>query len=415
MSSGSGARAQWVREIAPVLWPVPERIDRQPPETSPRAGERDFGLFPSVGDPRLVVPLESRAAAAAVLQRWASEGSAARRLGGQGLAFAVRAGGARAVLRGRFRVSSPGSCRGGIDGYLAQITGEQLLPVLLVTRPRANRKPVLELMDATGRVVAYAKVGVDPLTRSLVTREAAALRIVAAAGLRHVRTPKVWHHGSFGDLEVLVLTPLPLSGASQTTKPEALTAGMAEVARVGGLREHALEQTAYRRELGAAVERLPTAVRGELQAALHRADDCSRGRRLWFGAWHGDWATWNSSSRGGELLVWDWERFATGVPLGYDAIHHALHQLVLDPSRDTTGLVTSYAGTVAPLLERMGVDRDAVALTTVLYLIEITTRYLADGQDDVAGMRTILSGLVNGTLAAAQALDQPAPSAGGGR
>ena len=28
------------------------------------------------------------------------------------------------------------------------------------------------------------------------------------------------------------------------------------------------------------------------------------------------------------LLVWDWERFATGVPLGFDAVHHELQKRI---------------------------------------------------------------------------------------
>ena len=47
-------------------------------------------------------------------------------------------------------------------------------------------------------------------------------------------------------------------------------------------------------------------------------------RRLAFGAWHGDWTPWNMASTAGGLLVWDWERFATGVPVGFDALHYWL-------------------------------------------------------------------------------------------
>ena len=40
-----------------------------------------------------------------------------------------------------------------------------------------------------------------------------------------------------------------------------------------------------------------------------------------FGSWHGDWMPWNLLRSGTDLWVWDWERSASGVPVGLDAAH----------------------------------------------------------------------------------------------
>ena len=42
---------------------------------------------------------------------------------------------------------------------------------------------------------------------------------------------------------------------------------------------------------------------------------------LWFGAWHGDWVPWNMARHGDEVLLWDWEHYEEGVPVGFDALH----------------------------------------------------------------------------------------------
>lgn len=413
MTTTGSSRVQWIREVGPLLWPDPERILWKPPRTPVRPGEREFALFPSARDPRLVLPVASRQVTAAVLRRWSAHGSAARRMGGAALAASVAAGAGRLTLRGRLRVVGDGPRPGGIEAHLEDVLGQAVRPVLLVTRPRANRKPVMELVDSRGRPVAYVKVGVDPLTRALVVREAAALRRIASAGLRAVRVPEVIDHSVWEGLDVLVLSPLPLQDADSTTDPALLSRGMAEVAGMAGLDERPLAGSDYRTELGAALARLPDPHRAALTRALELTDDFGRERTLAFGAWHGDWATWNSASLGDRLLVWDWERYAVGVPLGYDVVHHALHKLVLDPGRDTRALVAACPAAVAPLLRQVGVQAEVASLTTVLYLLDIAARYLGDGQEGASELGSVLAGLVEGTLQAASDLPQDSVSSGG--
>ncbi len=86
------------------------------------------------------------------------------------------------------------------------------------------------------------------------------------------------------------------------------------------------------------------------------------------------------------LLVWDWERFTLGVPLGFDALHYELQRRIqVDP--DAAGAVertvTPRAGAARPV-RRAG--RTAAELTALLYLVDLATRYLADRQAE-AGAR----------------------------
>ena len=86
--------------------------------------------------------------------------------------------------------------------------------------------------------------------------------------------------------------------------------------------------------------------------------------------------------------VWDWERFAPGVPVGYDALHLFLMSHASVGSHDLTSLPVDLfdnAERTAPPLRRDG-PRSGRAVTTAGYLLELAGRYLDDNQAE-AGAR----------------------------
>jgi hypothetical protein len=106
---------------------------------------------------------------------------------------------------------------------------------------------------------------------------------------------------------------------------------------------------------------------------------------LRYGAWHGDWAPWNMANVADALLVWDWERFASGVPVGFDAVHHEL-QRRLQSSSDASAAVEATVRRADELLQPFGVPGEARELTALLYLVDLAARYLTDRQAE-AGAR----------------------------
>jgi hypothetical protein len=85
------------------------------------------------------------------------------------------------------------------------------------------------------------------------------------------------------------------------------------------------------------------------------------------------------------LLVWDWERFARGVPVGFDAVHHELQKRI-QSTGDATGAVEATVRRVGELLAAFGVPGEACELTALLYLVDLAARYLTDRQAE-AGAR----------------------------
>ena len=58
-----------------------------------------------------------------------------------------------------------------VERLRARFDRPELQVAIALGRPRANRKPVLQLIDGDGTTVGFAKLGVDAHTDALVERE----------------------------------------------------------------------------------------------------------------------------------------------------------------------------------------------------------------------------------------------------
>lgn len=392
--SGLSDREQieYLQQICELLWPAPAVVTLDGSAAGPRMhgsgsrsgrqhsnGSTSFALIPGTRRPPLLVPVGHRAAAAAV-RHYSVHRSRTARIGARALSLYLASGLGRNMLRPRVQVAVPPGT-GTIETYLGSVMSEKLQVSMYLGPARANRKPVLELLTSAGEPVAFAKIGVNPLTRSLVCAERAALERLSHTDLAQVTVPKVLHHDQWRNLEVLVLSAVPTWVRQHPLSTAQLAAAMHEVASIGGLRREPLRGSAYLRRLR---EHLALADESPEQAVLISALDVLEARAedtsLTFGAWHGDWSPWNMASTGSGLLVWDWERFDVNVPLGFDALHHWL-QTRLGPGRpDPRAAAQECAWNASQILAPFGVDTGEARLTGIAYLAELATRYLVDRQ-----------------------------------
>jgi hypothetical protein len=389
VADDAGQSRGYLRQVGELLWPPPATLSlgqRGRPRAgpaSPRAAglRRDFILLPSASRPRLVVPAGRHAAAAAV-RGYGQPGSRTVRLGSRVLPVLLASGAGGLALRGRLSVRGP-EASGGIESYLATVLGTHVLLSLHLGAPRANRKPVLQLLTARGEHVGFAKIGVNTLTSELIRAEHGALSRLGTAGLTRLTVPAVRHFGSWRGLDVLVLSALPAWRRRRQLPAGQLTAAMAELADVDGTTREPLASSPYWQQLTgrvtAAGERPD---RTALLAALGAVAAQAGGTVLGFGAWHGDWTPWNMASTADGLLVWDWERFGTGAPLGFDALHYWLQSAVVPGSREPAAAASSCVAGAPELLARFGADQPQARLTAILYLAELAARYLTDRQDE---------------------------------
>ncbi|MEU8143448.1 hypothetical protein [Nonomuraea sp. NPDC048901] len=236
---------------------------------------------------------------------------------------------------------------GSIETYLSDILGVPVETVLHV-RParRANRKPILEAYGEGSRL-AFVKIGDTPRARELVDGEAATLKKLSSLALKTVVAPTVLRHERWGEYSVLVLSPLPIR---RGRVPAALlTEAVKEIAGTGG----------------------------------------SEGA-----AWHGDLSPWNiAPSDDGRLLVWDWERYAVGVPYGFDAVHHFFQRALrrMDPATAARACLAQAVPVLAPL----GLSAAEARRTALHYLIALADRHAADGHEPLGPPGIWLNPLVD--------------------
>lgn len=373
-TADASLRAKYVREVLDVLYPP----------GSGSGSETEYLMVPDARRPRLLVPAHDRRVAAAAVARYAEPQTRLARLKRNAVVAALRSGASVALLRDRVRV------RGGagtIEGYLRRVLDRDLRLSVHIGPARANRKPVLQLLSPVGETVAFAKLGVNDLTRQLVRAETNALAALARTDLRHVRVPEILHTGQWRGYEVLVQRALPVWQPKVAADPERRARAMREVANACGASFARLAGSGYWLLLGERLTAVAHHQEGhQLNRAARRIGTAAGTVGLTFGSWHGDWAPWNMRPVADSLLVWDWERFAIRVPMGFDALHHDLQQRVGTQS-DGEAAVRQTLAAAPELLAPFGVTAPAeVRLTGLLYLVDLATRYLTDRQAE-AGAR----------------------------
>ena len=373
-------RTGYLRDLCRLLWPDPARAELTARSPSDRRPDLSMIVLPGLRRPRLLVPDERRPAAAAV-RRYGEPGSARSAVATRALSAALASGLGSRLLRDRVEVRVPSGAE-TIESRLSSLLGQRVLISVHLGAARANRKPVLQLLTTAGETVGFAKVGINPLTTDLVSAEHHALCRLHEAGLAELDAPRVLGRDHWHGLEILALSPLPVWEKRTPLPADLLERAMAEVAGVGGRRESPLAASEY---LALLLSRLDAAGDGAEQATLRsllgELAGLTGDTTLSFGSWHGDWTPWNMACTKSGLLVWDWERFTAPAPLGFDALHYWLQCEVVGSRRDPAQSAARCLDRAPALLEPFGVPASQARLSALLYLADLSARYLADRQE----------------------------------
>ena len=97
------------------------------------------------------------------------------------------------------------------------------------------------------------------------------------------------------------------------------------------------------------------------------------------GGWHGDWNPGNCSVVADSVLVWDWERYETGVPVGFDALHLRL-QSAIGAGATPRAAATELLADARRVLAAFEVPSADATLVAQLYLWGLGVRYATDDQ-----------------------------------
>ena len=271
-----------------------------------------------------------------------------------------------------------------IETHLSRVLGYDVMVAVYMGPRRAVEKPVLQVLSPRGRTVAFAKLGTNDLTRALIRTEVATLERLAATQHVVLDMPRILHAGSWQGHELIVQGAV-LGGDSKPPTVPLVGEAIREVAAVGGVALHEWASSPYRVELRERVRALADSPhQPPLEEALTALDDLAGGAAMRLGATHGDWAPWNMTQRGDRLTVWDWEHWRSGVPVGFDAVHHDLSRSVVLQSATPLAAIRAILDGVDSALTDQFAAQARAALVTA-YVIDIATRYIEDGEDAVGG------------------------------
>jgi hypothetical protein len=382
-STTQGPPTSGAVELLSTLYPPPLEV-----RTGARRTTRAWAAVPSPASPRLLVPLGSRRAMARVVRRQLTGRRPRTRVVREVLSLAAATG----LLRlPHFRVGVVGGDghRVGVEEVLGEVLGRDDLALTLpVGPPRANRKPVLQVTDTAGRVLAFAKVGDRALTRSLVRREAEALAFLEQHDLPHVRAPRLLGHREWDGHAVLVQEALhiPTDRLTGDAAHHQLLAVVRDVAGTAAGVPVAWADHPYRAELESRLADLERTRGGDDVAGLRaHAEALPPHLPLGTAAWHGDLNPGNVALVGDTSPVWDWERYETGVVPGLDLLHHELHAAItvhgVTPRDAASALLDRAPATLDPL----GLHPVAADVVARVHLLTLGCRYLADDQRAAGG------------------------------
>lgn len=323
------------------------------------ATDETYVLLPHRRDPRVVVDVSSPDALRDAVARFADRSLP----GAVGRAIPVmneiigRFGSRWVVTRG---------VQPTLREHLSDVLQREVRLSIAVGPPRPNRKPVVRCF-AGSEMIAVAKLGPESHTAALVSNEADWLRALNDRPFEDVHVPELLYRGTYGSSELLVMSVLPLA----TETPAALGDMPAHaletlIDRFGTT--HGLRESEYWKHLRA---RLHPAIDeswgARVQATIESTDSDPASEGLAMSFWHGDWSPWNvAPGTDRRWCVWDWERSAIGVPIGFDQLH--LHY------QYGAGLV---AGLTA--LVDSGLSTTDAGLIRNLYLLELVARHIEAG------------------------------------
>lgn len=335
-----------------------------------RGADAAFHFMPNASRPRLLIPGDRRGAALA-MQRFSAALSPKEMLGRCAAAALLRTAGPAAVARETIVV------RGGQDSlqqHIAGLLGEPVTMAVTIGNARVNRKPVLQIFDAQGRTLAFAKVGDSVVAASDVRGEAARLAEIEGR-LERFEIPRVLSLTQWQGMVVMLITAVRTVPQDPRRFWRIPLAAMDDFSLQLGHSTAPLAEVPSWQRLRAAQDDFAGTRLPELMEQVEQA--AAAAPELVVGSWHGDWTGWNMAVRDDVVQLWDFERFESGVVQGMDAFHYAVNAATL---REGITL-SAFQGGFDHALVSLG-DGLRQRLVAAAYLVTAASRYITAAAGD---------------------------------
>jgi hypothetical protein len=331
-----------------------------------RRREQRFLAMPGSAAPTQVLPA-SLASVVASAGRPSDDRPRLRQLrDGVGVAALLAAAPVRSGRR--MSVSRDGEDLAGlVRRELGLVSGTTLI---MCGPPRANQKPILQLLDRRARTIGYVKVAWNDLTRQLLDDEARTLRQLDGGVAGAFRAPVLLGAGDFADGTWLAMGPVGVDRRRPATAPDidALAVAIENTAR---RTETTVARSPFIERLRRSAVDLPRA-----QPIVERLIQQYGDAQLALAACHGDFVPWNILSGTPVAAVWDWERYEPQVPVGFDRLHHRVQLAIQRRGRTVEDTVNDLHAHVDQVLPELEASQRRAHLD--FYLAEVLCRYEHD-------------------------------------
>jgi hypothetical protein len=294
-----------------------------------------YGLTPSLDDIRLMVPLKSRACAAASLALYQPSLTKAKVM--KHLAYLLGRVGLTSlwasyelIIIQKGDVEEP--C--GLPALAKELFGQNAVFALFTGTPGYLRKSTIQIMDPTGTILGYCKIGDTPQTKAILQNEANMLSLVRGLSLCNTRTPELLYSGEqvSGDFYLIQSTSKDHLSAAPLIPDDRHLDFLKRLTEQTKSKSFSPESACYRDVFdglysirGCAGEELYQ----EIKSTLEWASRILTRAKVMLCLAHRDFTPWNTFVNEGRLFVFDWE-FArpNWTPLT-DAFHFILQKGIL--------------------------------------------------------------------------------------
>lgn len=392
----------WLHDI---LWgdATRARVSLTPVNETHEPRTREWVVLPSAAAPILLVPTRGRAAERALFQ-FNDSMTQRERLAKAGIGFAIRRHLARPFLRDRLTVTvGSGGDHDLIEDELPSALGVPRVEVAisLGRGQRPNVKPVLQVMDTDGRVLAFAKLAWNAITADLVENEFATLTRLERKVIRSFRVPRVLHRGEWKGFPLVLLSPLP-HGLVRRWPVNALPplVVLREMADLGATDRRPLIGGPYWRELtGRALQVAGfSGDRDRMEGAIQELAADHSTIVVAHCMSHGDLAPWNMLHTRDSINVWDWERASAIRPLGMDVLHFTFEVAYQRESRSPSDALDVALQRSGRALTDLGVAPDAHEPIRDVYVLDRLTRLLEGRQATISVDPRLLRSLLKSII-----------------
>ena len=340
---------------------------------------REFAVVPGLSDPRLFIPLDSRAVAASAFRLYAPVKLAARCRMAAARAAALL--GSRAWYRDRVTIAL--RQRSHLEQALAELFPDDRIHLALASGsapPALNRKITLAVLGRGGRRLAFAKLpGPLPISRAGIENSVRMLKALADLPAGEC-VPRLLFAGTLAGTYAEVTSPL--GGHMPGIRFKPAHQQFLDSLRTGKSRQ--LGETEWVQSM-LGRSRLPG--RGpDLDGLLERLLPSLSGMTLATTIVHGDFAPWNLRLDRGRIHALDWETGSLEGPPLIDRTHYLL----------SVGYLVRH-WTVKQALEHLvlfarsapeGLDSTTVLTLQATYLLDYLLRLCAEGYGESDARRS---------------------------